>query len=120
MKKRIIFGVAVVVLVICATALAAEFVNSSGNKTADALIFGEAGNLHGIMVVTDGTNACTLAVYDNTTNTGTLLLPSWVVTTSSTDRTQSVGFYPPVHFGIGLYVDITCAGTCNYVVYYSR
>jgi succinyl-CoA synthetase alpha subunit len=119
MKKRILLVVAVALLV-CATAYAQSFVNSSGSKTATAAIFGEAGKLHGIVVSTDGTNAQTIDIYDNTTNSGTKLIPTWIVTTSATDRTQSLGFYPPVNFSNGCYVVVSGSGAMSYVVYYSR
>jgi hypothetical protein len=120
MKKRIIFGVAMAVLLICATAYAQSFINSSGSKTATATIFGDAGKLHGIVVSTDGTNAQTVDIYDNTTNSGTKLIPTWIVTTSATDRTQSISFYPPVNFSTGCYVVVSGSGAMSYVVYYSR
>jgi anti-sigma-K factor RskA len=120
MKKRMILWVAMAALLVCATAYAQSFVNGSGSKSASALILDGTGKLHGIVVTTDGTNAQTVDIYDNTSATGTKLIPTWVVTTSSTDRTQSIGFYPPVNFNTGCYVNVSGSGTVGYVVYYTR
>lgn len=118
--KAILIGLVMAVM-LCATAQAQQvWSNGSGNQTADALIYSGPMNLNGIMVATDGTNSCTVAVYDNTTNSGTLLMPSTVVTTSASDRIRGFAFMPPVRANTGIYVDITTDGTCNYVVYFSR
>jgi hypothetical protein len=119
MKKRILLVVAAALLV-CATAYAQSFVNSSGSKTASAVIYNGAGSLHGIAVSTDGTNAQTVDIYDALSATGTKLIPTWVVTTSSTDRTQYYGFYPPVRYETGCFVNVSGSGTMAYVVYFSR
>jgi hypothetical protein len=119
MKKRIIFGVAMAVLLICATANAQTCV-SSGSKTASALIVTDTGSICGIAVSTDGTNAQTVDAYDAVSATGTKLIPTWVVTTSSTDRTQTYWFMYPVSFTTGLYVNVSGSGTMSYVIYYKR
>lgn len=119
MKKRIIFGVAMAVLLICATANAQTCI-SSGSNTASALILSDTGSICGIAVSTDGTNAQTFDVYDNTAGSGKKLIPTWVVTTSSTDRTQTYWFMYPVSFTTGLYVNVSGSGSVAYVVYYKR
>ena len=92
--------------------------NSIGN-TADAAVTTGSGYLKKIVVHTDATNACTLAVYDNTAASGRKLLSSWLVTTSATDRNQSISFDDQDNpYATGIYVDITCAGTCTYDVYF--
>jgi hypothetical protein len=120
MKKRMILWVAMAALLVCATAYAAERVNGSGEKSADALIHAGEGGFQGITFALDGTNACTVSVYDNTSAAGTLLMPTTVMPTSATQR--SVGFYfnPPVQYNTGIYVDITSSGTCSFVVYTVR
>lgn len=119
MKKGLFLGV-LAALFVCTAAYGQTFVHGSGNKDADALIRSGEGNFHGFAVATDATNACTFSFYDNTTTSGTLLMPTSIVTTSATDRMRVYTFNPPVRFNTGLYVDITCSGTCNYVVYTSR
>jgi uncharacterized protein YraI len=118
MKKIILF---VLFFLLCAFPSDAQWVNSSGNKTADALVVSGSGNLYGIMVATDATNACTFAIYDGLSATSTpLLMPAFVVTTSATDRVQYFYFSKPVHFNTGVYVDITLgAGAVGYVIYYT-
>lgn len=122
MKRNLILGVMMAVLLICSTAWAQTFVNSSGSQTASKLIYTGDGNLHKIVVSTDGTNAVTLDAYDETSATGTKLIPTWIVTSSSTDRTQTIGFSPPVRYSKGLYINVSVAGggTTAYVVYTSR
>lgn len=95
-----------------------EYSFSSGQQTADAAIVSGTGFLYGIIAVTDGTNAATVVVYDNTAASGTKLVPDWPVTTSATDRIQYLPINPPVTFQDGVYVDITSAGTFKYVVLY--
>ncbi|MCK5019384.1 MAG: hypothetical protein KAS32_20165 [Candidatus Peribacteraceae bacterium] len=89
----------------------------SANKTADALIATGEYYLYGIMVITDGTNSVTVDTYDNTSGSGTKLHPQWVVTTGANERAKTLSFDPPVFAGTGIYVDITTAGTVNYMTY---
>lgn len=95
------------------------YVLKSAEKTADALIYTGACYFHGILVATDGTNAVTLDIYDNTAGSGTVITPTIVIPTSASMRSASIGFNPPVWCKTGIYVDITlAAGSCSYVVYY--
>ena len=99
----------------------AAWANSIGN-TSDAAVTTGPGYLKGLIVHTDGTNACTVKAYDNATAaSGTKLFSDWVVTTSATDRTQALSFDDKeVPYGTGIYVDITVGGggTCTYDVYF--
>jgi len=117
-KKRVTVIVCICLMMLMPLMAFAETLNSSGEKTADALIKLGHGYLAGIMLVTDGTNAVTVSVYDGATATGTKLIPDWVVTTSSTDRAQYLQLPGAVQFGTGCFVDITTAGTVAFVVYY--
>lgn len=114
--KKTIFAI-IIALLFAASAYGQEFSRASGNKTADALIKTGQGYLHGICAVPDGTNAITISLYDNTTNSGKLILPTFVVAATPTGGLWCAGISPPVVFSTGLYVDITCAGTANYEVY---
>ena len=93
---------------------------SIGN-TSDALITGGCGFFHGIIVHTDGTNAATVKVYDNTAATGSKLVSYLVVPTSATNRIFALSFSTREEctYDNGIYVDITCAGDCTFDVYYS-
>ena len=86
--------------------------DQEGVKTAPGFFFG-------ITVMTDGTNACTIVTYDNTTNAGTNKLhPDWVVTTSATDRAKTYSPPYPIKYNTGISVDITTAGDCSYQILY--
>lgn len=87
-------------------------------QTASALIASSDGIFGGIIIATDGTNAVTLTIYDGTDATGTKMFPAMTITTSSTDRIQAISF--PVRYYEGLYIAITCSGTCEYTVYFEE
>jgi len=107
-----------IVLMLAGAAWAQDYVRSSGQKTADALIYTGQGYFSGVIVVSDSSDAITLDVYDGITATGTKLIPTSVITTSAIDRIQAIKPPAPVIFWTGLYVDITCAGTAKYTVYF--
>ena len=102
--KRLITIFLVLLMASTVYAAARYDVKPSTAKTAsaDAIIKGE-GYFHGIIVTTDATNAQTVDVYDSlTAAAGTIeLIPTWTVTTSSTDRVQSISVDPPVFFRAG-------------------
>jgi len=88
--------------------------DQTGIKTTPGYFFG-------IIVMTDGTNACTVVTYDNTAKSGSNKLhPDWVVTTSSTDRAKTYSPPHPVQYNTGISVDITVGGggTCSYQILY--
>jgi len=119
MKKAIrAIAIVAIVLMLATPVWAEEWAKGSGQQTADALIYTGEGVLHGIIVVTDATNAVTVNIYDGVTATGTRLIPETVVTTSAVDRIQAIRPPAPVRFYTGIYVDITCSGTAKYVVYF--
>ena len=95
-----------------------HWVEKTAELDADAAAVTGHGVLYGIILATDGTNAVTVSIYDNTSGSGTELIPTIVIPTSATQRTSSIGFGIPVHFATGCYVDITTAGTVGYMVYY--
>lgn len=121
MKKRIFSAIIVLaVLLVASTAMAQQerVVQASGVKTADALIATGVGYYHGIFVVTDGTNTCTVTVYDNTSAAGTKIMPS-VIVPAAASYGMAYSFNPPRIFRTGLYIDITTSGTCTFDVDYS-
>lgn len=118
--KKILLGVVAAVLICSAAYGQSIWSNGTGTLAADSLVANGDANFHGIVIATDGTNACTVSVYDNTSAAGRLLMPTSVVTTSSTDRVRGFYFNPPVRANTGIFVDITCAGTCSYVAYWAR
>ena len=97
-----------------------EHVQTNGTMISDGQVMTGSGYLYGFAVVTDGTNAVTVEVYDGTDNTGVQIVPSWIVTTSPTDRIQTVSFDSPLAVDTGIYVDITTSGTVSYNGYFRR
>lgn len=92
------------------------YVTKSADLTADALVATGDGFFFGMTVITDGTNAEECTVYDNTSAAEKTLVPTVAIPTSATDRSWSLGFNPPLHYGRGIYVD--CGATGTVVIYY--
>lgn len=118
--KKVFLGVILAVLFICSPAFAQQadkYSIGSGDLTADALIQTGQGSLHGLFFIPDGSNTITVSIYDNTAASGKKLIPTFIVPATPSGQLYSVGISPPVQFGTGLYVDITCSGTAHYVVY---
>lgn len=88
---------------------------SSGLQTGDAAISARAANVCGIILIPDGTNACTLVLYNNPDdNSGTVLAKH----TIAAGEAGTAGYLPPFEIpaDIGIYADhTTCQG---YIVYY--
>lgn len=83
----------------------------STGLTADGALLTGPGVLHGLVVLTDGSNAVTVNLYDNTTNAaGTRVLPTGMVFAAN-PQLQAFGFSPPLDITTGVYLDLTCAGT---------
>jgi len=87
---------------------------SSGLKAADTLIYTGRGTLNGVVVNTDGTNAATLTLYDNTSASGNVLAQMIV---AGADRTNALLFNLAVRCNNGIYADVTGTGA-TYTVYY--
>jgi hypothetical protein len=118
MKKLI--SIIAIVLLLATGAYAQEWSFGSGQKTSSALIRTGPGMFYGIAIATDGSSPVTVSIYADTTNSGDLLVPTFVATTSATDRTKSFFAYPPVKFTKGCYAEVTSVGTFGYVVYYGE
>lgn len=120
MKK--VFTIIVALFLFSGTAFALDWTFPVAPKTAVAKIETGAGTLAGIAVATDGTNAVTFDIFDNTTNSGKKILPTFVVTTSATDRFKFIEMpgKSGAQFENGLYVSPTCAGTYEYTIYLGR
>ena len=94
-------------------------VTPSATITASGVITAKRGILHGIIFVTDGTNAVTVNLYDNASAaSGDKLIPTdTIITSSGTDRLQSIGFNPPARFENGCYIELTTSGTVKAMAY---
>lgn len=86
--------------------------------TSSGVVTAKSGALHGFIIKTDGTNAVTLNVYDNATEAaGRQLIPDdTIITTSGTDRLQSIQL-PPGRYENGLYFEITTSGATGIIAY---
>jgi len=121
MKKAITAITTIMFLFLAAFPAIAQdnFVNSTGDLTADALVSAGQGNFNGIVAVTDGTNAITFSVYDNTAASGKKLVSTFIFQATTAGTPQSIGFTPSIRFSNGIYIDITCSGTAHYTAYWS-
>jgi hypothetical protein len=89
--------------------------NSSGLQTGDAAIMNKPGLLHGYSLISNGTDAATLVIYDNAsaasgTAIGKATLPASAV------GSKDVIFSSPIVCNNGIYADVT---TANYIIYFS-
>jgi uncharacterized protein YraI len=108
--------IAVVIVLFATVAYSAE-VYPDIERTSDALVKTGTGTYGGMIVIPDGTNNCTVKVYDNTTNSGRVLDDGICTGASYTCK----GLYPwPVSYEKGIYVDITTSGTCTYIIFRSK
>jgi hypothetical protein len=116
------FLTVVLVLMLSATvtyAFTPDYILPTATKTASAVCVAVPSYFYSIMVTTDGTNAVTVNIYDNASAaSGTKLIPSWVVTTSASNRVQTLSMNPPVPASNGIYVDTSTSGTVAYMLYY--
>lgn len=88
---------------------------SSGLNTTDAAIAAGRNRINAITLITDGTNAASVVVYDNASAaTGTVL---GKVTAAGAQNTMHVIFENPVVAEDGIYADVTGTGA-GYIVYF--
>jgi hypothetical protein len=88
---------------------------SSGLKSADAAICTYKNRINAVTLITDGTNAASVVLYDNASAaSGTVLAK---VTASGAQNTVHVIFDNPVLAQSGVYADVTGTGA-EYIVYF--
>lgn len=85
----------------------------SGPLTEDALIYRGATTLVDVIITADGTNACSVVIRDGINNDATAISGAFTVAAGEI-LGGVVGLSWPV--SVGLYADLTTAGTCTYVV----
>lgn len=73
--------------------------------------------LDGYLVGTDGVNDVTISCYDNTAASGTEITPT---VTYDAAKQGINGFFArrPIQVKVGIYIEITCAGSCEVFAYY--
>jgi len=87
---------------------------SSGEQTADALIYTGKCVVTLIKVITDGTNDAKIVVYDNTSGAGKVVDE---VTATGPDNYGGRAMYFPILMEKGIYVDVTGTGA-SYLIEY--
>lgn len=92
-------------------------VQSSGLKSADAAIAATGARLHGVVLIPDGTNACSVVVYDNAASAAGTVIAKLVLPATQT-APQYITFNSPITGNLGIFADVTGTGA-NYIVYYS-
>lgn len=118
MKKKLLLAILIILFISTgAWAAGKAWVKQGDSETASASVVTGAGLFHSIIFSTNGTNANTVNIYDNTAASGTKLIPTDTrITTSATDRIQTITFDPPVRFYTGIYVSVD--STIAYMVYF--
>jgi len=98
-----------------------EWCQPGDQETESAAISASACYFHGIAVILDGTNAQTFDIYDNASAaSGTKLIPTWVISTSSTKLEAGYDAPKPIRCKNGIYVNVSGSGSVKYIVYYSK
>jgi hypothetical protein len=88
---------------------------SSDLKSADAAIAAGANRVNAVTLLTDGTNAASVILYDNATAASGKVLAK--VKATGAELIKHVLFENPVYAENGIYADVT--GTnAEYIVYY--
>lgn len=88
---------------------------SSGLRAADAAIAGMPSQIFGIQVITDGTNAATLTIYDNAAAASGEVLAK--ISVAGADRSQSVVYEHGIVANNGIYCDVSGTGA-EYIVHF--
>ncbi len=83
------------------------FVISSGELTADGIVYNGRTLLAGVQIITDGTNDATVILYDNTAASGKQAFQGGC---PGAEDSKFIGFDRPVRCENGLYLDITGTG----------
>jgi hypothetical protein len=87
---------------------------SSGVLNADTLIFTGRNRINALTVFTDGTNAATVDLYDNTSAANKIAVKNVCV---GANRINHIIFENPVIMENGIYADVTGTGA-SFIVYY--
>jgi hypothetical protein len=95
---------------------------TSGEQTADATIYtvatwGPLCFISSVLIITDGTNDAKLIIYDNTANSGTVVLEMTVV---GSDNYGGRNWMYPVTITTGIRGDISGTGASYIIEYVTR
>ena len=87
---------------------------SSGVLSADTLLFTGRNRINALTIFTDGTNAATVDLYDNTSAASKIAVKSKCL---GTGLINHILFENPVIMENGIYADVTGTGA-SFIVYY--
>jgi hypothetical protein len=114
MKKAIL--TALMVAFMAFPCLAFDGSTASGRLDASAQVVGGVAYLTALTVLTDGTNAATVTLYDSTAASGKIIAKLWVPGAVYSDRMTWVF---PVRANVGIYASISGTGA-NAIVEYIK
>ena len=121
--KKLLLGLLITILCYLPMTYAGpgDAMNYSDSYTADQLVRTGACNLYGIWIITDGTNAVTVEVYDNTSATGSTVIPATIVLGTATNTAKPISFFPPRAYTLGHHSNIfsLCTSVCFFNVQFS-
>lgn len=92
---------------------------SSGVKTSSTVVLDAPGVLRGANLFGDGTNSCTLTIYDNNAASATGLIVGYLQLQASGNVDELDGSYAIV-CNKGAYAVLTGSGSPSFVVYYDK
>ena len=87
---------------------------STGVLNADTLIFTGRNRINALTVLTDGTNAATVDIYDNTSAANKIAVKGKCV---GANLINHIIFENPVYVENGIYADVTGTGA-TFIVFY--
>lgn len=87
---------------------------SSGVLSADTLLFTGRNRINALTIFTDGTNAATVDLYDNTSAASKIAVKGKCL---GTNLVNHIIFENPVIMENGIYADVTGTGA-SFIVYY--
>lgn len=108
-------------LMLCISAFAGTYsaqTYSSAEQTADAAVLTTQSAWRGIIIFPDGSNKCTVELYDHASSaTGTSFWKH--IADSGSTEPKGIVLSFPWYVTNGVYADMTCSGTCSYRILYN-
>lgn len=89
---------------------------SSGLQTTDGIVASGRNRLNTVTLISDGTNACSVIIYDGVSAAGTVLAKA-SIGAASLKSTEQLTYVNPVITETGIYADVTGTGAAYIVTY---
>ena len=113
--KRILTYILISLFILLPSAFAFEISTSSGEKTADSVVYSKKAYITSVLVVTDGTNDARVIIHDNASSAaGKVMLEQTVV---GADNYGGRNWSFPVLCRDGIYADVNGTGA-SYIIEY--